>query len=216
MLSVINRIVGRIPYSISVTPGLLTKENHYQITSNSLHVDVQIISLDKVWQTTFKRGWNWNDFQTILASKTDTHFDLCWTPTRGWWLQGSQTGRRMRPMPKFMGALLCGALVVTFPEMLDLTFRHAENIENPFIAYGLLAGGASLICILIGWYLWLAYKAKPSGLIEALLALKEFVKRMGDDEKSDLVDSKNKKDNSSEEIDALAKTPSDGIRESNG
>lgn len=119
-------------------------------------------------------------------------------------------------MPKFMGALLCGALVVTFPEMLDLTFRHAENIENPFIAYGLLAGGASLICILIGWYLWLAYKAKPSGLIEALLALKEFVKRMGDDEKSDLVDSKNKKDNSSEEIDALAKTPSDGIRESNG
>ena len=45
--------------------------------------------------------------------------------------------------------MLCGTLIVTFPNMLDLTLGHAENMQEPFIAYGLLAGATSLFVGLI-------------------------------------------------------------------
>lgn len=203
MFAITDKIIGQIPYSITIKPGLkLTRENRYRPSGNSLYVDLQVISLDKVWQTTFRRGWSWNDFRTTLTSKANTHFNLHWTPTRGWWIQGSQTGWRTRPMPKFMGALLCGTLIVTFPKMLDLTFSHAENIENPTIAYSLLAGTILLICSLIGWYLWLTHKAKPSSLPEAL---RDFLKRIGRDEENDPVKPRDEEENISKKIDAPSK-----------
>lgn len=177
MLRVFNKIIGLVPYGFSVEPRLvLKKQNHYGITIDSPRVRLQVVSLDRVWQTTFRRGWTWKDLRAPLSSKPDTQFNICWTTTRGWWVQGRQTGRRTRPMPKVMGALLCGALISTFPRMLDITFSHADNIENPSMAYGLLAGATLLMCALIGWYLWLGSKAKPSGFLEAV---SEFVRRIG-------------------------------------
>ena len=83
--------------------------------------------------------------------------------------------------------MLCGTLIVTFPKMLDLTFGHAENIEEPAIAYSLLAGTTLLLSGLIAWYMWLAYKAKPSGFIEEL---RRFLKNTGDKKTSETTEMK--------------------------
>ena len=82
-------------------------------------------------------------------------------------------------MPKFIAAILCGTLIVTFPEMLELTLGHVENAKRPNIAYGLLAGTTLLFCGLIAWYMWLAYKAPPSALAQAL---RRFVTNLKDDQ----------------------------------
>ena len=88
-------------------------------------------------------------------------------------------------MPKFIAAMLCGTLIVTFPKMLDLTLGHAENSQNPFIAYGLLAGATSLFVGLIAWYMWLGYKATPSGFFEVL---RKFAESIGDKKDSEITE----------------------------
>ena len=56
----VHRLIGVIPYSFKVKSGLeLKKEDGYRVTKNSPYVSVQMLSLDRVWQTTFKRGWRW-------------------------------------------------------------------------------------------------------------------------------------------------------------
>ena len=90
-------------------------------------------------------------------------------------------------MPKFIAAMLCGTLIVTFPKMLDLTLSHAKNIEEPSIAYSLLAGATLLFSGLIAWYMWLAYKAAPSGFFEVL---RRFVKNIGDQKNSETAEMK--------------------------
>ena len=82
-------------------------------------------------------------------------------------------------MPKFIAAMLCGTLIMTFPKMLDLTLGHAENMEEPSIAYILLAGAILLFVGLIAWYMWLAYKATPSGFSDVL---RKFANSLGDKE----------------------------------
>ena len=89
-------------------------------------------------------------------------------------------------MPKFIAAMLCGALIVTFPTMLDLTLSHAENIEKPALAYGLLAGTTVLFCGLIAWYMWLSNKAAPSALANTLReTLRIFRKSIGEGKDSE-------------------------------
>ena len=176
----VKKLLGAIPYGFAVDPYLtLRGKNHFRITRESPSIQVQVLSLDRVWQTTFKAGWSWKDWREPARSK-DT-VAICWTPTRGLWLQGSQTGRRTRPMPKFIAAMLCGTLIVTFPKMLNLTLSHAKDIEEPFIAYSLLAGAILLFSGLIAWYMWLAHKAAPNAFFEAL---RSFVKNIGDEKNS--------------------------------
>ena len=74
--------------------------------------------------------------------------------------------------------MLCGTLILTFPKMLELTLGHAENTERPIVAYSLLAGVTVLFCGLIALYMWLAQKAKPSVLTQAL---RKFVKNLNDE-----------------------------------
>ena len=89
-------------------------------------------------------------------------------------------------MPKFIAAMLCGVLIVTFPTMLDLTLNHAENIEKPAVAYGLLAGTTVLFCVLIAWYMWLSNKAAPSALANTLReTLRIFGKSIGEGKDSE-------------------------------
>ena len=83
--------------------------------------------------------------------------------------------------------MLCGALIVTFPTMLDLTLSHAENIEKPALAYGLLAGTTVLFCGLIAWYMWLSSKAAPSALAETL---RVFGKSIGEGKDSETTEVK--------------------------
>ena len=90
-------------------------------------------------------------------------------------------------MPRVLGALLIGTLIVNLPEMLQVVFKHAETVNSPQIAYGVLIGLVVLICALIGWYLWLAYKAKPSGLLEAIRA---FVEKIGRNDSENDTDGK--------------------------
>ena len=94
-------------------------------------------------------------------------------------------------MPKFIAAMLCGTLIVTFPKMLDLTFGHAENIETPALAYGLLAGTTVLFCGLIAWYMWLSNKAAPSTLASTMTeTLRVFGKNIGNGKDSETAEVK--------------------------
>ena len=94
-------------------------------------------------------------------------------------------------MPKFLAAMLCGTLIVSFPKMLALTLGHAENIETPEIAYGLLAGITVLFCGLIAWYMWLSNKAAPTALTSLLTdVLRVFRKSIGEEKHSDTAEVK--------------------------
>ena len=76
-------------------------------------------------------------------------------------------------MPRFLAAMLCGTLIVTYPKMLDIALGHMEKLEMPWIAYGVLPGTTVLFCGLIAWYMWLGYKSKPSGLEDFLRNLRK-------------------------------------------
>lgn len=67
--------------------------------------------------------------------------------------------------------------------MLDIALGHTEKLEMPWVVYGVLPGTTVLFCGLIAWYMWLGYRAKPSGFDDLL---RSFRKVFGENKKDDI------------------------------
>ncbi len=180
--SIIDSVIGWIPYHVSFEPGfVLEKKNKYRFTKASPRFKIQLRSLDRVSRVNLQLVKPWFGYQGPSRGQRDINVILRWTSYEGWWIEGEQTGRRTRPMPRLVGALLCGTLILMYPELLRIVLTHAEKTERYVLAYVTLAGVTLTLAGLVGFYMWLGFKSGPSGLEHAL---KQFSKVFGDkDEK---------------------------------
>lgn len=170
IIDTFKKLVGLIPYDVVLTPGLkIKKKDGYRVTRNSPYLKVEILSLKRIWEANFKLGRNWRNWQVQI-----------------------KTVRRTRPMPRIMGAILSITLILTFPKMLIPTLDYAKNIENPLTVYILLGIITFLFCGLIAFYMWLGYRAKPSGFDEIL---RKFAKSLGEDKNGNVDEAESEKDN---------------------
>lgn len=167
------RLVGLIPYNFVLASGLkVKKEDGYKITRNNFYVRVGILSLKKIWETKFKPGRNWKNWQVQ-----------------------SKTIRRTRSMPRIMAAVLSIMLIITFPKMLVPTLDYAKSVEEPLTVYILLAIITFSFCGLIAFYMWLGYKAKPSGFDEML---RKLAKSLGEDKNGDANETESEENNTTQ------------------
>ena len=172
----VRNVIGSIPYSVAIWPSLrLKKEDGYRLTSASPAVELALRSLDRIVRVKAQAVRPWIEYQGPGRHRRDSHVSLAWNLSEGWWIEGKQTGRRTRPMPRLVGALLCGVLIWVYPDILKIVLAHAETTERFFWAYGTLALGTIVLASLIAFYLWLGFKSGPSGLGHAL---REFAKNM--------------------------------------
>ncbi len=74
-------------------------------------------------------------------------------------------------MPKFLDAILAGTLIAFSPEMLQITFVHAEIVDSPGIVYGVLCLVVLLLVGMIVLYIWIGQQSRPSGFEEVLKQL---------------------------------------------
>lgn len=177
MLNKIKRAFREIPYSVSISPSLkLKKENKYRISRESPLIQVEFRSLDRISRLKIQPVKPWIEYQGPRRKSEDSHVSLSWTTSEGWYIVGTQTGRRTRPMPRLMGAFLCGTLVWFYPDILRIVLAHAEKTERFILAYLTLAGATLTLAGLIGFYMWLGFRSGPSGLEHAL---RQFSKVFG-------------------------------------
>ena len=167
-------IYGLLPYSVKLNWGLrLAKEEGYHPLKGIPFVEATITTLDNVWRWKVYRERGrvraaWTDPRTI-----DKAVALNWTPSEGWAVQGTESGRRTRPLPKFIAAILCGTLIWVYPDILRITLEHAEKANNPTHVYVLLAAVTLALVFMIGLYMWFSYKAQPAGWDKVLAGLGE-------------------------------------------
>ena len=194
----VDGVIGCIPYHASVKHSLfLEKKNKYRVTIASPRLNFQLRSLDRIFGVNLQLVKPWVEYQGSRREQQDSNVSLRWTPNEGWWIEGQQTGRRTRPMPRLVGALLCGALIWTYPELLEIVLTHAEKTKRYVWAYTALGGVTLALVGLVGFYMWLGFKSGPSGLE---YALKRFSKVFGDkDRKEHSIGPEETEEESSEE-----------------
>ena len=194
----IDGVIGCIPYHASVKHSLvLEKKNKYSVTIASPRLNVQLRSLDRIFRVNLQLVKPWVEYQGSRRKQQDTNVSLRWTFNEGWWIEGQQTGRRTRPMPRLVGALLCGALIWTYPELLEIVLTHSEKTKRYVWAYIALGGVTLALVGLVGFYMWLGFKSGTSGLE---YALKRFSKVFGEkDRKEHSIGPEETEEESSEE-----------------
>ena len=74
-------------------------------------------------------------------------------------------------MPKVLAAILCVTLIVVYPKILDVSLAHAATAKNPSVVYFILCLVTTLFVALIGFYMWVGHKSRPSGLEHILKQL---------------------------------------------
>ena len=165
-LGPIARVLGAIPYSVVCNTGIkLKRKNGYRLTRESFRIHAALKSLDWIWKFRIFLGAPW-----ILREKKSGSY-VNWSSDEGWWIEDGKTGRRTRPMPKFLAAILCGTLIAFSPEMLQIAFTHAETVQHPEIVYGILCLVMFLLVSLIMFYIWIGHKSRSSGFEEILKQL---------------------------------------------
>ena len=180
-----NRVIGAIPYSLACRTKLeLQKENWYRPTRDSFFIQLEWKSLDWIFNFRIIPRSPW----IYREKKKGSHVN--WSTDEGWWIEDGETGRRTRPMPKIVAAILCGTLIVVYPQILELTLAHAASAKNPNMIYLVLCLVTALLVSLVAFYMWVGHKSRPSGLENIL---KQLGRSMG--EKND----KNAPDDAAEE-----------------
>ena len=165
-LGPIDRVLGAIPYSVVCRTGIkLQREDGYRLTREGFHIHTELKSLDWIWKFRFVLGAPW-----ILREKKSGSY-VNWSSDEGWWIEDGKTGRRTRPMPKFLAAILSLTLIAFSPEMLQIAFTHAETVQHPEIVYGILCLVMFLLVSLIMFYIWIGHKSRSSGFEEILKQL---------------------------------------------
>lgn len=124
----------------------------------------------------------WFTYQGPRWNGRDSEIRLHWSPSGGWWAEGAQTGRKTKPMPRILGATLCGILIWQYPEILRLVLAHAENTGRYVLVYSILSGVTLVLAGLVGFYMWLGFKSGPSGLE---YMMRQFGKVFGKDREDD-------------------------------
>ena len=157
-LGPIDRVLGAIPYSVVCRTGIeLQRKDGYRLTRENFYIRAELKSLDWIWKFRIFLGAPW-----ILREKKSGSY-VKWSSGEGWWIEDGKTGRRTRPMPKILAAILSVTLIAFSPEMLQIAFTHAETAQHPEIVYGILC--------LIMFYIWIGHKSRPSGFEEILKRL---------------------------------------------
>ena len=165
-LGPIDRVLGAIPYSVVCRTGIeLQRKDGNRFTRESFHIHAELKSLDWIWKFRIFLGAPW-----ILREKKSGSY-VNWSSDEGWWIEDGKTGRRTRPMPKFLAAILSVTLIAFSPEMLQIAFTHAETVQHPEIVYGILCLVMFLLVSLIMFYIWIGHKSRPSGFEEILKQL---------------------------------------------
>lgn len=88
-------------------------------------------------------------------------------------------------MPRFVAAVLCATLIWFYPDILSITLEHAAQTEQYVLVYSMLTVVTIVLSGLIALYIWLGYKAGPSGLEHAL---RQFAKTLGKDREDEAKD----------------------------
>lgn len=164
-----NTIYGLLPYSAKLNWGVqLNKTDGYDPRKAIPYVTVQITTLDYVWNPRLSREHGRLHMSWTKTGTTDKRIGVQWTPTEGWTIRRSDSGRRTRPLPKFIAAMLCGTLIWVYPDILRITLAHAEKANQPTQVYVLLTVVTFTLAVMIGIYMWFCYKAQPTGLDQLL------------------------------------------------
>ena len=167
----INRVIGAIPYSVVCDIGIEHQQkNRYRVTRESFYIRVELKSLDWIRKFRFFLGAPW--IHRIKKAGSFVH----WSSDEGWWIEDGITGRRTRPMPKFLAAILGVTLIVVSPELLQIAFTHASQVQKPGIVYGVLCLVLFLLVSMIAFYIWVGHKSRPTGFEEIL---KQFGRSLG-------------------------------------
>ena len=167
-----NRAIGAIPYSVAFTPKIeLRKENWYRPTRDSFYIQLEWKSLDWIFNFRIVPRSPWIYREKKTGSFVNFSID------EGWWMENGETGRRTRPMPKVLAAILCMTLIVVYPKILEVTLAHAGTANNPNVIYAILCLVTTLFVVLIAFYIWVGHKSRPSGFENIL---KQLGRSMGE------------------------------------
>ena len=126
-------IYGLLPYSVKLNWGLrLAKEEGYHPLKSTPYMVATITSLDNVWRGKVYREQGrvravWTDPRT-----TDRTVALNWTPFEGWTVHGNESGRRTRPLPKFIAAILCATLT-RLPQLARDFVKFRRDLEHKYL-----------------------------------------------------------------------------------
>ena len=82
-------------------------------------------------------------------------------------------------MPKFIAAALCGTLIWVYPGIVRIAFEHAEKAHEPTHVYAVLVIVTLTLVSMVGTYMWLGYKAEPTGLDKLLRGFGNSMGRNG-------------------------------------
>ena len=165
-LGPINRVLGAIPYSLVCQTGIeLQRRDGYRLTRESFYIRAELKSLDWIWKFRIYPRAPWIHRVRKIGSFVN------WSAAEGWWIEDGKTGRKTRTMPKFLAAVLGVTLISFSPEMLQITFTHAETAQRPEIVYGVLCLVVFLLVSLIAFYLWVGHRSRPSGIEQILKQL---------------------------------------------
>lgn len=194
-----NRVIGAIPYRLACTPQIeVRKENWYKPTRDSFSIRLEWKSLDWIFNFRIIPRSPW----IYREKKTGSY--VRWSSNEGWWIENGETGRRTRPMPKLLAAILCGTLIVVYPQILEVTLDHAASATNANVVYFILCMVTTLLVALIGFYMWVGHKSRPSGLEHIL---KQLGRSMGEDK------DKEKPEDAAEELPGKAREALDARKE---
>ncbi len=179
-LGPINRVLGAIPYSLVCGTGIkLQRKDGYRLTRESFYIRAELKSLYWILRFRISPRAPWVHRVKKVGSFVN------WSAAEGWWIEDGETGRRTRPMPKFLAAILGATLIAFSPEMLKITFAHAETAQHPGIVYGVLCLVIFLLVGLIAFYMWIGHKSRPSGIEHILKQLGRSMGNNKDGEASD-------------------------------
>lgn len=176
------QLIQKVPYSGRIRFVWRFKTRGKSATRRVVpRIEVELKSLDRVSKLTIQTMKPWVSYYG-LGRLVDTSVKICWSPIRGWWIEGEQTGRRTKPMPRVISAILCLALIWVFPDILATLLEHAGSTSEYLSVYWLVFGLTSIFSVLIGWYMWIGLKAGPSGLG---YAIRQFAEHLKDKEEND-------------------------------
>ena len=178
-------IYGWIPYGARLNWGLrVFKRDGYRLQEAIPYLEATVTSLDYVWTGEVYRELGQVKFNWTNPRATDKHVKVGWTVADGWTIRGAESGRRTRPLPKFIAAILCGTLIWVYPDILRVALEHAENTNEPTHVYAVLVVVTLSLITMVGIYMWLGYKAEPAGLDKLLRGLGKSMSRNGSNKDS--------------------------------
>ena len=165
-------IGGRVPYSVKLHWGFTVfKTDWYNPRKGIPYVTLEVTSLDYVRTAQLSLKGARLHFSWSKPKSRDEKMALHWSPTEGWTARGGVTGRRTRPLPKFIAAMLCGSLIWVYPDILRISLEHAEKASEPTHVYWLLVSVTVALVCMVGMYMWFCFKSTPTGLDKFLATL---------------------------------------------